>query len=309
MQEKSIRQTIKDFMETKPKTLDIIGYGSAVKNQTGYNNSIQKQIDIIATVDDSLRWHKENKKNNPNEYSRFAIQLLRPILHLGTDISYVSDIPYNDNFFKIGVIDKFDFLYDLENWNNFYMAGRTQKPIMLVESDDKVKEAIKKNRINAIRTSLILNSNKVVNEKQLFETLCSLSYLGDIRMTLKFENPNKVSNIVNGQFEEFKRIYSNLNNDLYCTRNGMVIPNMEKLLEDVPDMPSCLVNYLIKNMIDIENLGKEDLLILREYITKYIKKTNLKSSISQPIKSSSINNTSNSIKYLKEKRKKYTANK
>ncbi len=309
MQEKSIRQTIKDFMETKPKTLDIIGYGSAVKNQTGYNNSTQRQIDIIATVDDSLRWHKENKKNNPNEYSRFAIQLLRPILHLGTDISYVSDIPYNDNFFKIGVIDKFDFLYDLENWNNFYMAGRTQKPIMLVESDDKVKEAIKKNRINAIRTSLILNSNKVVNEKQLFETLCSLSYLGDIRMTLKFENPNKVSNIVNGQFEEFKRIYSNLNNDLYCTRNGMVIPNMEKLLEDVPDMPSCLVNYLIKNMIDIESLGKEDLLILREYITKYIKKTNLKSSISQPIKSSSINNTSNSIKYLKEKRKKYTANK
>lgn len=309
MQEKSIRQTIKDFMETKPKTLDIIGYGSAVKNQTGYNNSTQRQIDIIATVDDSLRWHKENKKNNPNEYSRFAIQLLRPILHLGTDISYVSDIPYNDNFFKIGVIDKFDFLYDLENWNNFYMAGRTQKPIMLVESDDKVKEAIKKNRINAIRTSLILNSNKVVNEKQLFETLCSLSYLGDIRMTLKFENPNKVSNIVNGEFEEFKRIYSNLNNDLYCTRNGMVIPNMEKLLEEVIDMPSCLVNYLIKNMIDIESLGKEDLLILREYITKYIKKTNLKSSISQPIKSSSINNTSNSIKYLKEKRKKYTANK
>lgn len=309
MKEISIRQTIKDFMETKPKTLDIIGYGSAVKTQTGYNNNTQRQIDIIATVEDSLMWHKQNKKNNPGEYSRFAMQLLRPILHLGTDISYVSDIPYNDNLFKIGVIDKLNFLHDLENWDNFYMAGRTQKPILLVESDDKVKEAIKKNRINAIRTSLILNSSKVFNEKQLFETLCSLSYLGDIRMTLKFENPNKVSNIVSGEFEEFKKIYSDLNNNLYCTRNGMVIPNIEKLLQDVMDMPSCLVNYLIQNKIDIENLGKEDLLILRECITKYIKKTNLKSSISQPIKSASINNTSNSIKYLKAKRKKYTVNK
>lgn len=309
MEEKSIRQTIKDFMETKPETINIIGYGSAVKTQTGYNNSTQKQIDIIATVEDSLRWHKQNKNNNPGEYSKFAIQLLKPILHLGTDISYVSDIPYNNQFFKIGVIDKFDFLNDLENWSNFYMAGRTQKPIMLVKSDEKVNEAIKKNRINALKTSLILNTDRVFNEKQLFQTLCSLSYIGDIRMTLGFENPNKVSNIVNGEFDELKNIYSDLNNDFYCIKNSMVIPNIEKLMHDVIDMPSSLVNYLIQNKIDIESLGKEDLLRLREYITRYIKKTNLKSSISQPLKSASINNTSNSIKYLKEKRKKYTSNK
>lgn len=309
MQEKDIEQTIKSFMETKPPVIDIIGYGSAVKVQNGYKSDIKKQIDIIATVDDSLTWHKQNRKENPKEYNRLAMHLLRPILHLGTDISYVSNIPYDDNYFKIGVIDRFDFLYDLENWSNFYMAGRTQKPVMVVEGNQEIKNAIMKNRTNALITSLILNSDKVIDEKILFETLCSLSYLGDIRMSLKFENPNKVGNIVNAELDEFKNIYSELNYDLYYTSNGIVVPNTEKLLEEVRSLPTDLVNNLIKKNINIDNLTLEDLKKLREYIIKYLKSINFKSSIAQPIKSASINNTQSSMIYLKEKRKKYTANK
>ncbi len=309
MQEKGIKETIEEFMETKPPVIDIIGYGSAVKIQNGYKNDTKKQIDIIATVSDSLSWHKQNKKENSSEYNRLAMCLLRPILHLGTDISYVSNIPYDDNFFKVGVIDRFDFLYDLENWSNFYMAGRTQKPIMIVSGDEKLQNAITKNRTSALITSLILNSDKIIDEKILFETLCSLSYLGDIRMALKFENPNKVGNIVNAELDEFKITYSELNNDLYYTSNGIIIPNTEKLLEEVRDLPSSLVNYLIKKNIDIENLTLEDLKKLKEYIIKYIKGTNFSSSIAQPLKSASLNNTKSSFIYLKEKRKKYISNK
>lgn len=309
MQEKDIEQTIKSFMETKPPVIDIIGYGSAVKVQNGYKSDIKKQIDIIATVDDSLTWHKQNRKENPKEYNRLAMHLLRPILHLGTDISYVSNIPYDNNYFKIGVIDRFDFLYDLENWSNFYMAGRTQKPVMIVEGNQEIKNAIMKNRTNALITSLILNSDKVIDEKILFETLCSLSYLGDIRMSLKFENPNKVVNIVNAELDEFKNIYSELNEDLYYTSKGIVVPNTEKLLEEVRSLPTDLVNNLTKKNINIDNLTLEDLKKLREYIIKYLRSINFKSSIAQPIKSASINNTQSSMIYLKEKRKKYTANK
>ncbi len=309
MQEKGIEQTIKDFMETKPPVIDIIGYGSAVKIQSGYKNDTKKQIDIIATVSDSLTWHKQNKQMNTNQYNKLAMHLLRPILHLGTDISYISNIPYDDNFFKVGVIDKFDFLYDLENWSNFYMAGRTQKPIMIVTGDEKIENAIAKNRVNALITSLILNSDKVIDEKKLFETLCSLSYLGDVRMALKFENPNKVGNIVSAELDEFKNTYSELNDDLYYTSNGIIVPNTDKLLQEVSNMPSNLVNYLTANNISIDNLSVENLNKLKEYIIKYIKKINLKSSIAQPLKSASINNTQSSIRYLKEKRKKYIVNK
>ncbi len=309
MQEKDINQTIKEFMRTKPPVIDIIGYGSAVKMQNGYKNDAKKQIDIIATVDDSLTWHKQNRKENPNEYNRLAMHLLRPILHLGTDISYVSNIPYDDNYFKVGVIDKFDFLYDLENWSNFYMAGRTQKPIMVVDGDYEIKQAIKKNRTNALITSLILNSDKIIDEKMLFETLCSLSYLGDVRMALKFENPNKVGNIVSAEIDEFKNTYSELNNDFYYTSNDIVVPNTKKLLSEVRYLPSHLVNSLIQANINIDNLTLEDLKKLKEYIIKYIQKINFRSSIAQPIKSASINNTKSSFVYLKEKRKKYITNK
>lgn len=309
MQQKDIEQTIKEFMETKPPVIDIIGYGSAVKIQSGYKSDTKKQIDVIATVNDSLTWHEQNRKENPKEYNRLAMHLLRPILHLGTDISYVSNIPYDDNYFKIGIIDKFDFLYDLENWSNFYMAGRTQKPVMIVAGDDEIENAIMKNRTNALITSLILNSDKVVDEKILFETLCSLSYLGDVRMALKLENPNKVGNIVSAELDEFKNTYLELNDDLYSTNNGIIVPNTEKLLSEVHYLPGNLVKYLIKNNISIDNLTLEDLKELKEYIIKYLKTINFKSSIAQPIKSASINNTQSSIVYLKEKRKKYMSNK
>jgi hypothetical protein len=309
MQEKDIEQTIKEFMRTKPPVIDIIGYGSAVKMQAGYKGDTKKQIDIIATSNNSLNWHRQNLENNPNEYNRFATYLLRPLLHVGTDINYISDIPYDNNFFKIGVIDRFDFIYDLENWSNFYMAGRTQKPILMITKDPIIETAIAKNRKNALRTALILNTDKVINEKMLFQTLCSLSYLADIRMLLGFENPNKVNNIVDDELEEFKEIYSELNDGLYHTENGIVIANTKQLLTEVQDLPKNMVDYLNKKNINIDSLNINDLKKLRQYIINYIKYTSFKSNVAQPIKSASINNTENTINYLKEKRKKYTTNK
>jgi len=41
----------------------------------------------------------------------------------------------------------------------------------------------------------------------LYTTLCSFSYKGDIRMRLKMENPNKVKNIVLGSYEGLNSLY------------------------------------------------------------------------------------------------------
>ena len=41
-----------DFISTLPEVVDIIGYGSGVKNQEGYTDDIKRQIDLILTVND-----------------------------------------------------------------------------------------------------------------------------------------------------------------------------------------------------------------------------------------------------------------
>jgi hypothetical protein len=45
------------------------------------------------------------------------------------------------------------------------------------------------------------------NTFDLYTTLCSLSYKGDIRMKFKMENPNKVSNIVKGSLDGLNELY------------------------------------------------------------------------------------------------------
>ena len=44
------------------------------------------------------------------------------------------------------------------------------------------------------------------NERQLYEQITKLSYLGDFRMYIGGENPNKLKNIVAKQFH-FKKLY------------------------------------------------------------------------------------------------------
>ena len=41
----------------------------------------------------------------------------------------------------------------------------------------------------------------------LYNTICGLSYKGDIRMNMKMENPNKIKNIVIGSLEGLEFIY------------------------------------------------------------------------------------------------------
>ena len=53
-----------DFISTLPEVVDIIGYGSGVKNQEGYTDDIKRQIDLILTVNDIYEFHKLNFKKS-----------------------------------------------------------------------------------------------------------------------------------------------------------------------------------------------------------------------------------------------------
>ena len=289
-----------DFISTLPEVVDIIGYGSGVKNQEGYTDDIKRQIDLILTVNDIYEFHKLNFKKYPNIYSNIGIKLIKHVNNIGTDINYVSNIDYKNNTYKIGVINKNDLSKDLITWDNMYMAGRCQKPISTLKIRDKVKNEIIYNRLNALKIALLLNNNKTITEQELYETICSLSYIGDIRMTMHCENPDKIKNIVNGSKIEFREIYNEVNDNLYDIKNNIISTNTDKILTSILDIPDSLLKYLHKHM-DLNNINIDE---LNNNIINYLKITNFKSSIAQPIKSIIINGTEKSLNYLKEKRKK-----
>ena len=289
-----------DFISTLPEVVDIIGYGSGVKNQEGYTDDIKRQIDLILTVNDIYEFHKLNFKKYPNIYSNIGIKLIKHVNNIGTDINYVSNIDYKNNTYKIGVINKNDLSKDLITWDNMYMAGRCQKPISTLKIRDKVKNEIIYNRLNALKIALLLNHNKTITEQELYETICSLSYIGDIRMTMHCENPDKIKNIVNGSKIEFREIYNEVNDNLFDIKNNIISTNTDKILTSILDIPDSLLKYLHKHM-DLNNINIDE---LNNNIINYLKITNFKSSIAQPIKSIIINGTEKSLNYLKEKRKK-----
>ena len=289
-----------DFISTLPEVVDIIGYGSGVKNQEGYTDDIKRQIDLILTVNDIYEFHKLNFKKYPNIYSNIGIKLIKHVNNIGTDINYVSNIDYKNNTYKIGVINKNDLSKDLIKWDNMYMAGRCQKPISTLKVRDKVKNEIIYNRLNALKIALLLNHNKTITEQELYETICSLSYIGDIRMTMHCENPDKIKNIVNGSKIEFREIYNEVNDNLFDIKNNIISTNTDKILNSILDIPESLLKYLHKHM-DLNNINIDE---LNNNIINYLKITNFKSSIAQPIKSIIINGTEKSLNYLKEKRKK-----
>lgn len=289
-----------DFISTLPEVVDIIGYGSGVKNQEGYTDDIKRQIDLILTVNDIYEFHKLNFKKYPNIYSNIGIKLIKHVNNIGTDINYVSNIDYKNNTYKIGVINKNDLSKDLITWDNMYMAGRCQKPISTLKIRDKVKNEIIYNRLNALKIALLLNHNKTITEQELYETICSLSYIGDIRMTMHCENPDKIKNIVNGSKIEFREIYNEVNDNLFDIKNNIISTNTDKILNSILDIPDSLLKYLHKHM-DLNNINIDE---LNNNIINYLKITNFKSSIAQPIKSIIINGTEKSLNYLKEKRKK-----
>ena len=115
------------------------------------------------------------------------------------NIIVVDKLTYAGNMENLRNV-KDDLLKDLYTWKNFFMAGRFQKPIMKIRSDEKLDKAIYFNRLSALKVALLLNYNNKITEEDLYKTICDLSYMGDIRMMLHCENPNKVNNIVSASF-------------------------------------------------------------------------------------------------------------
>lgn len=112
---------------------------------------------------------------------------------------------------KYGVVNLDTLGQDLGEWTTLYLAGRLQKPVKILRDDPKIRLANQINLLSALRTALLMLPEKFT-ERELYERIAGLSYMGDPRMMHipglgAGENLSKVSNIVGAQLPGFRQLY------------------------------------------------------------------------------------------------------
>lgn len=273
-----MKELINEFLNKRPDVVASFGYGSGVFKQLGYDKKEIAQIDLILIVSDIKNWHQENIKKNPQDYSfigkRFFLNSSLNKIKGITGITYQSNIKYKNNLFKYGVIEYNDFVRHMRNWDSFYVPGRFQKPILVIKSNYTIDNLIIENRRNACKIALLFLKEKKI--KNLYLTICGLSYAGDTRMKFA-ENPKKVDNIVGASFDKFKEMYKF--DDLYKI-NGEEIEYKINL----NDLPLSLEEYIKNDKT-------------KEKILEYLYELNKKESKLQTIKGIKTNGIVKSAKY------------
>lgn len=207
-------------------------YGSGVFPQSGSGNSdtsplhpnpspaiskVQKgkgkMIDFIFGVSYTQHWHSLNLQEHRDHYSSIGSLgssfVSRVQDQWGAGVYFNPYITVNGTLIKYGVVNLDTLCRDLSEWDTLYLAGRLQKPVKILRDDPRVRLANQVNLISALRTALLLLPPSFT-EQELYGTIAGISYLGDPRMSLPAENPDKVLNIVKYQLPNFRRLYGPL---------------------------------------------------------------------------------------------------
>ncbi|KAH6574815.1 hypothetical protein BASA60_005284 [Batrachochytrium salamandrivorans] len=160
-----------------------LAYGSGVYRQQGYDESAipaspsviysnsttvhaksaktaKPMVDFIFGVTHSEHWHSLNIKQNPHHYSSIAALGTGTISKIqdsfGAGLFYNTDIEIEGARIKYGVVRLDRLIHDLKEWDNLYIAGRMQKPVMILRDDAQVRLASQTNLLNAVRVSLLM---------------------------------------------------------------------------------------------------------------------------------------------------------
>ncbi|EGW32128.1 uncharacterized protein SPAPADRAFT_71621 [Spathaspora passalidarum NRRL Y-27907] len=337
---------LEEIVKTFNAPIDVsIGYGSGILPQDGYDlpkvsgtsapasstssggsstttttttttTSSSQQLDFIHIVPDSHEFHRVNLQQNRSHYSFKSLSIINFIQ--GTGIYFNPFISINNKLIKYGIISTENALLDLCDWNSLYFAGRLQKPVNIIEDQDtRIKFLNQYNLKNAMTVSIILIQKGQFTELELYEQITRLSYLGDFRMKIGGENPNKVKNIVNKQFTHFKKLYEPIlqffihNNYLIILDNDPVNKTFKKNLNTnnkirlISTLPHQFRNQLYQQYYDksIKYIAKDN--DLPKHITKIISRTIQISSIKQAIRGVFTAGLFKSVKYAWAKQVKY----
>jgi mitochondrial translocator assembly and maintenance protein 41 len=185
----------------------VIAYGSGVFREQALKEATQ--IDFVFGVQNPVEWHERNLSRNTRDYSLAARacgpEVIANIQRKGAGVYYHPFVPFEGKQIKYGVVALEDLTDDLERWSHLYLAGRLQKPVLIIRPSDQINDLIRRNLRNAVDVSLLLLPRRFT-EEQLFMTVASLSYTGDSRKSFGVD-PGKVERIVKGNFERFRNLY------------------------------------------------------------------------------------------------------
>ncbi len=169
-----------------------------------------KMIDFVFGVKNPQHWHSLNMRQHRDHYSALASLGSGAVSHVqerwGAGVYYNPYVVVNGILIKYGVVSINALQRDLKDWDTLYLAGRLHKPVKILRDDATIRLANQMNLLSALRTALLLLPPRF-NEMELYSTIAGISYLGDPRMSLPTENPNKVSNIVGNNLPNFRRLY------------------------------------------------------------------------------------------------------
>ncbi|KAL5203577.1 hypothetical protein ABZP36_008448 [Zizania latifolia] len=167
-------------------------------------------VDYILGVSDPLQWHSENLERNPAHYSGWMARLggsaiTRLADSVGVGVYFNPFVEWRGKRIKYGVVRMKDLAMDVLTWDQFYLSGRLQKPVHLLVDNWDISKVNTINLKMATSASLLLLPADFT-EYDLYAQICSLSYMGDLRM-LFAEDKNKVKKIVEGSFQSFQLMY------------------------------------------------------------------------------------------------------
>ncbi|KAB1227498.1 hypothetical protein CJ030_MR1G027437 [Morella rubra] len=196
------------FLKVLPPVEFCCVYGSAL-----HPNNLDKStmVDYILGVSNPEQWHSQNLKMNKNHYASWlahlgGAKLITEIAdEIGVGVHFNPFVSWNNKMLKYGVVRMHDLIQDIINWERFYLSGRLQKPVCILVDNLDIEKVNSANLRAAISASLLLLPPKFT-EEDLYAKICSLSYMGDLRM-LFAEDRNKVKKIVQGQFGLFQSRY------------------------------------------------------------------------------------------------------
>lgn len=215
-------------------------YGSGVFSQ-GYTNPTT-QTDLIFAVTYPDHWHSINMKFNPEHYSSlryFGSSVISKFQEIGAGVYFNPFVDIDGKLVKYGVVGVDTLVRDLSQWNSFYLAGRLQKPVKILRDDTMVSYWNQQNlRAAATLAYLQLPEGSKFDEFQFYKNISSLSYRGDVRYTFGAENPKKIDNIVEKNFEYFQQYYSPIMSEVIERKNFLLPPgftkeNASKKLENI----------------------------------------------------------------------------
>ncbi|KAI8323520.1 Mmp37-domain-containing protein [Martensiomyces pterosporus] len=301
-------------------------YGSGVYKQTGYGSESKPMVDLIFAVSHPDHWHALNINQNRSHYSFMgslgsdAVAMVQS--RIGAGVYYNPFVEIDGVVIKYGVVSMDTLSSDLLNWDTLYLAGRMHKPTLTLRRDPLMRISKQVNLTHAVRAALLMLP-KNFSSTDLFRTIASLSFAGDIRMKIGGENPRKVENIVEAQMPLFKSRYASIIEGL---------PNLEYIGQDllqqdmgptaraamVRKMPNSFYSRLVKQGrkagislppgLGAETVNTEKLVVVEdipEITSKAVESIVARPALTQSAKGLLTSGFSKSISYMYAKNSKY----